>query len=530
LEPNFAAVVKLISETPCDHIPKRKLMLFRLSCTLFLLNSFQPLFCQNALFIYPGGTVNIPSGATLVIKGNTYVSNGGAINNAGNIHVNNATAAVWIDSSYSAGSVSGSGKIYFEGSAPLTITGNNVFYDAVINGSPIIVDSPSLLSVSHQFYLQNGLVNTNKSTLKIVSENEDAVVPDPANINFSQSWVNGKLNRKLGSNSYSYIFPIGDSNAAHPATLINNNLTGVTDLTFSFGPKQGSDAGLNAFEGFSYAAIHNKGIWYAGTGGSITGGNFSLRLNVQGFEGMLDNQFGILSRPFNSKNAGEWVVPQASSMPANGSPGRVVSGGFAQRNNLLSMGDVQFGIGFTSAPLPVTLINLKAQRVNNRVHLRWTTMTETNNSGFAIERQTGSEGFRQIGYVVSKGVNGNSNIGLDYMFIDSLAGSKANLYRLQELNINGTFQYSKIVSVAATKNTDVIFPNPTNDLIYVQLAQEGNYNLYVTNSQGKMVINLVITNNATLHFAAFANGYYNITVTNRRGEKLLSQKILLLKN
>jgi hypothetical protein len=104
------------------------------------------------------------------------------------------------------------------------------------------------------------------------------------------------------------------------------------------------------------------------------------------------------------------------------------------------------------------------------------------------------------------------------------------LYRLQELNINGTFQYSKIVSVAATKNTDVIFPNPTNDLIYVQLAQEGNYNLYVTNSQGKMVINLVITNNATLHFAACANGYYNITVTNRRGEKLLSQKILLLKN
>jgi hypothetical protein len=505
-------------------------MVVRFYCALcFLFLAFRAL-SQNAIFISPGGTIQVQAGGQLIVKGSSYLSNGSSIVNAGSIRLNNSSRNYWLDSSFSTGSVSGTGKIYFEGTAAIDLYGNNEFYDAVINGTSVNIDSPYVLSINHQVYLQKGVIKTNKSVLKLLNEYEDAITADAGNAGYSQSWINGRLDRKIGSNTMSYVFPIGDSAAPHAATLINNYVTGINELTISFEPKKGNDAGLHAFEGFNYAGVHDRGIWYASANGAINGGNFNLRLSIDGFTGLNDNQFGILARPFTSTDGSEWAVPTGSSLPVSGSAGRTISGGFAQRNFISTLYQQQFGIGFTSAPLPVTLIGLKAQRINRTVRLSWSTLNETNNKGFFIQRQKDATDFKTIGFVASKAMTGNSANKWDYLFTDSDADSRVNRYRLQQANVDGSFQYSPIVSVNAEKNQDVVYPNPTKDLVYIRLSIPGNYEVSISNGEGRIVRKQNIRETASLHLSDLVSGYYTITIRDARNAKVLTQKVLLLKD
>ena len=66
--------------------------------------------------------------------------------------------------------------------------------------------------------------------------------------------------------------------------------------------------------------------------------------------------------------------------------------------------------------VPVTWLSFTAQTADKKVHLHWTTATETNNSHFAIERSTDGRNFEQVGEV--KG-SGNSHTPLNYNYTDA---------------------------------------------------------------------------------------------------------------
>ena len=110
--------------------------------------------------------------------------------------------------------------------------------------------------------------------------------------------------------------------------------------------------------------------------------------------------------------------------------------------------------GLTGPILPITLTDFKAIKRNATIDLLWITATEINNKGFYVERSSNiTQGFKAIGYIASKAVAGNSSNTLAYNLVDENPIQSINYYRLKQVDINGKFSYSNIVS-CLLKNSD----------------------------------------------------------------------------
>jgi len=121
----------------------------------------------------------------------------------------------------------------------------------------------------------------------------------------------------------------------------------------------------------------------------------------------------------------------------------------------------------TCTALPVSLSDFTAAPgSNNSVELSWTTAQESSFSHFAVQRSAKGETWESIATVQSKGY---SSIHTDYQFTDASPLAGANYYRLQLVNVDGTFSYSKVVQItkASGNNGQIsIFPNPIVNLTF----------------------------------------------------------------
>jgi hypothetical protein len=101
--------------------------------------------------------------------------------------------------------------------------------------------------------------------------------------------------------------------------------------------------------------------------------------------------------------------------------------------------------GSLSTLLPVELISFTAHRKNNYTFLTWKTATEINNEKFEIEISKDGVFFSYIGEV---GGMGNSSTINHYQFVDDgVYNADVVYYRLKQIDFDGRFEYSHIVSV-----------------------------------------------------------------------------------
>jgi lysophospholipase L1-like esterase len=116
----------------------------------------------------------------------------------------------------------------------------------------------------------------------------------------------------------------------------------------------------------------------------------------------------------------------------------------------------------TSA-LPVELSAFNVRLNGNAAELYWRTETEVNNYGFDIERKSADNDFRKIGFVQG---NGNSNSPKEYSFTDkNLFGSNKFVYRLKQIDVDGTFAYSDEAEITLMPDKFELsqnYPNPFN--------------------------------------------------------------------
>jgi hypothetical protein len=120
--------------------------------------------------------------------------------------------------------------------------------------------------------------------------------------------------------------------------------------------------------------------------------------------------------------------------------------------------------------LPVELTSFNARTVNGTVELLWNTATEVNNHGFEVERSAIDNGkltmenWNKVGFVEG---SGTSNSPKAYSYIDnSINGGKFS-YRLKQIDRDGKFSYSEIVSVTVpvrelSCTLGQNYPNPFN--------------------------------------------------------------------
>ena len=199
------------------------------------------------------------------------------------------------------------------------------------------------------------------------------------------------------------------------------------------------------------------------------------------------------------------------------------------------------GVFITTIPLPVELTNFTSNVENDKVNLKWQTETESNNYGFEVERSPSStiprqDVWKKIGFV--KG-SGNSNSLKNYSFMDSNPVGGSNFsYRIKQIDNDGSFKYSKVLSVKVTPSQfslDQNYPNPFNPTTTIKysLPTRDRIEIKLYNITGKEVASLVDKvqeagiYSVQFNGSNFASGVYFYRLTTSKSS--LIKKMILLK-
>lgn len=134
--------------------------------------------------------------------------------------------------------------------------------------------------------------------------------------------------------------------------------------------------------------------------------------------------------------------------------------------------------------LPVQLSSFTASRVSgSQITLRWTTLSETNNYGFEVEKSVNQpDAFTRIPNSFVSG-HGTVLVPQDYAFTDDNVSAGVLYYRLVQIDLDGTAHRSDAVKVELTTSTPEgtvpgelqllqNYPNPFNPSTEVKFSVE----------------------------------------------------------
>jgi len=128
-------------------------------------------------------------------------------------------------------------------------------------------------------------------------------------------------------------------------------------------------------------------------------------------------------------------------------------------------------LAVTGTIISVELSSFSASVNGNNVTLNWSTSTETNNSGFNLERKqvynsqssVSNEEWKTVSFING---NGTTTETQSYSFADNDLSSGKYLYRLKQIDFDGTYEYSNeveaIINVPDKFELSQNYPNPFN--------------------------------------------------------------------
>lgn len=151
----------------------------------------------------------------------------------------------------------------------------------------------------------------------------------------------------------------------------------------------------------------------------------------------------------------------------------------------------------TSAPAPIELISFNIQIQDKIAHLIWESASEINNEGFNIEHSLDNRTWETIGFVAGEGTTFEKQ---NYSFNHNEPARGVNFYRLKQMDYDGNFEYSNVISIDLANGGHqlTISPNPTSTGQFTINFSDSNFEsgeLEIYDSVGRMVR----TQNISIH-------------------------------
>lgn len=170
--------------------------------------------------------------------------------------------------------------------------------------------------------------------------------------------------------------------------------------------------------------------------------------------------------------------------------------------------------------LPVELLEFTATPVDNeRVLLKWSTATETNNAYFSVQHsKDGISNWQEIGQV--KGA-GNSLETQYYSYWDNAPLTGVNYYRLQQFDFDGKFEYHRVVTAKIEgkpiEREIIVYPTVAKNNVNIALGGriEADEELYVIDLTGRVVLQRTLqagTELYTLDISELTSGHFIVMV------------------
>ncbi|GAB2944954.1 hypothetical protein GCM10027048_07370 [Hymenobacter coalescens] len=417
----------------------------------------------NSYTVAPGQVMSIQSGQTVVV-GNLTIQ--GTLNHTGGDIVvngdftNSGAFAQTLGNLEVKGNMHNygvfsctTGGVLLTGNGPQTVSGG-LYYNLEVRGAGVKTLTDDL-TLANNLVMNGGVLDTGPSNK--IRLNADALLTETA-----ASYVLGRVEaRRTPRAGVPEIFGNVGLTLTPAAGSLLPGLTVVQRVTGTAATINGTPAIKRYFD---ITAPVNAGL------------DVDMR-----FDYLSSEQNGLAAadlRFFKSiDNGNTWQYKGVSSS----GPGFAVLSGVD--------GFSRWTLGEQNVVLPVGLTAFRALRQQQTAVLTWTTATEQNNRGFAVEVSTDGRTFRQLGFVASQAPN--STTARHYRFVDAEAGKQGlRYYRLRQQDQDGkenlygprTVSFDSRPALAA-------YPTAFDQSFEVELIAPGTGNavLTLTDALGRVV-------------------------------------------
>lgn len=353
----------------------------------------------------------------------------------------------------------------------------------------------------------------------------EIMVFDRAVMNSERILIESRLAARYGIANSTAQNPTVPANAAGTGTYVLGstgavlNITGPSTTAGSLTAVTGTNPGATGILPNGVTAFSSDKYWSV-TQSGLTSFVYSITLDLTGISGITDfESLKILKRADASS---QWQ--DVSQAPVNATV--LYHEPFITVSGLTSFSD--FAVGSNNEnTLPVELTDFSVRISNGQVVLNWSTASETNNYGWEIQRQEGvtlsaNEGSastnpnHDTSTSLSDRPSGASGFGTEWETIGFVAGkgttTKAQTYshsspvtghptrfRLKQTDLDGTFTYSRILSIEPVPQNFELsgnYPNPFNPstTIRFSIPEKGTVTLRVYSVLGQLVETRIVAN------------------------------------
>lgn len=283
---------------------------------------------------------------------------------------------------------------------------------------------------------------------------------------------------------------------------------------------------LLLFNNFSFAEIvYKRGerlnettvrLWYFMDTSFGQTGYAQIKYNIGAgdiFTNFVEGAFDLSTPDPNTDKVENWFIDidLGISIPANFE----IQGAIDRDGGGPAGGGDEFTafLPITASSLPVELTSFTARLTADATQLNWITASELNNSHFDIQHSTDARTWATLAKVDGHGTTNEMQY---YSYTDKNVARGTNYYRLKQVDFDGAFEYSDIVTIENDQAKTIrVFPTVVTSEITVKDAT-GAAHLF--NATGQLIRSFNL-NAATevLDVSTIQNGWYFLQLSDGNG-------------